>query len=165
MAFNEGSGVTGAELARLPDDELQECIRARPLPRHVAIIMDGNGRWATRRGLPRVAGHSHGVGLGSGGMRQHHRARGSRLSLDVEQILGGKGEPCEPALRRRPADLPAGFVEQRAGENVAAGGGFGDSDGTLQLGACIAATCQQVQTGGVKVVHGLGAVVQRPDGG
>jgi undecaprenyl diphosphate synthase len=27
----------------------------------VAIIMDGNGRWATRRGLPRVAGHSHGV--------------------------------------------------------------------------------------------------------
>jgi undecaprenyl diphosphate synthase len=61
MAFNEGSGVTGAELARLPDDELQECIRARPLPRHIAVIMDGNGRWATRRGLPRVAGHSHGV--------------------------------------------------------------------------------------------------------
>ncbi len=27
------------------------------LPRHVAIIMDGNGRWARRRGLPRVAGH------------------------------------------------------------------------------------------------------------
>ncbi|HEU0203952.1 MAG TPA: polyprenyl diphosphate synthase [Burkholderiaceae bacterium] len=31
------------------------------LPRHVAIIMDGNGRWATRRHLPRVAGHSRGV--------------------------------------------------------------------------------------------------------
>src|SRR5215203_1042879 len=31
------------------------------LPRHVAIIMDGNGRWATKRGLPRVAGHRHGV--------------------------------------------------------------------------------------------------------
>jgi len=30
-------------------------------PRHVAIIMDGNGRWATRRHLPRVAGHSRGV--------------------------------------------------------------------------------------------------------
>ncbi|MCU1307984.1 MAG: undecaprenyl diphosphate synthase [Acidobacteriaceae bacterium] len=29
---------------------------------HVAIIMDGNGRWATRRGLPRVAGHRAGVG-------------------------------------------------------------------------------------------------------
>ena len=28
---------------------------------HVAIIMDGNGRWATRRGLPRTAGHRAGV--------------------------------------------------------------------------------------------------------
>ncbi|MBI4677983.1 MAG: isoprenyl transferase [Elusimicrobia bacterium] len=31
------------------------------LPRHVAIIMDGNGRWAQARGLPRVAGHKAGV--------------------------------------------------------------------------------------------------------
>ncbi len=30
-------------------------------PRHVAIIMDGNGRWATERGLPRTAGHRQGV--------------------------------------------------------------------------------------------------------
>jgi undecaprenyl diphosphate synthase len=32
-----------------------------PVPRHVAIIMDGNGRWATKRFLPRVAGHVKGV--------------------------------------------------------------------------------------------------------
>jgi undecaprenyl diphosphate synthase len=31
------------------------------IPRHIAIIMDGNGRWATRRYLPRVAGHAKGV--------------------------------------------------------------------------------------------------------
>lgn len=31
------------------------------LPNHVAVIMDGNGRWATQRGLPRVAGHRAGV--------------------------------------------------------------------------------------------------------
>ena len=31
------------------------------VPRHVAIIMDGNGRWAQRRGLPRVAGHRAGA--------------------------------------------------------------------------------------------------------
>ena len=31
------------------------------VPRHVAIIMDGNGRWASRRGLPRVAGHRAGA--------------------------------------------------------------------------------------------------------
>lgn len=31
------------------------------IPRHVAIIMDGNGRWAQRRGLPRIEGHRRGV--------------------------------------------------------------------------------------------------------
>jgi len=31
------------------------------LPRHIAIIMDGNGRWARRRHMPRVAGHRAGV--------------------------------------------------------------------------------------------------------
>ena len=31
------------------------------LPRHVAIIMDGNGRWARKRGLPRIAGHKVGL--------------------------------------------------------------------------------------------------------
>ena len=31
------------------------------LPRHVAIIMDGNGRWAKKRGLPRTAGHAAGA--------------------------------------------------------------------------------------------------------
>jgi len=33
----------------------------RPVARHVAIIMDGNGRWAAERGLPRVEGHRQGV--------------------------------------------------------------------------------------------------------
>ena len=33
----------------------------RPSPRHVAIIMDGNGRWAEARGLPRIAGHRRGA--------------------------------------------------------------------------------------------------------
>src|SRR3954469_12984204 len=32
------------------------------LPEHIAIIMDGNGRWANRRSLPRVAGHKAGIG-------------------------------------------------------------------------------------------------------
>src|SRR3972149_5355877 len=40
------------------------------VPTHVAIIMDGNGRWARRRGLPRMAGHR----VGSGNVRRlnHH---------------------------------------------------------------------------------------------
>jgi len=31
------------------------------LPKHIAIIMDGNGRWAKKRGLPRIEGHRRGV--------------------------------------------------------------------------------------------------------
>ena len=36
---------------------------AAAVPRHVAIIMDGNGRWAKKRLMPRVAGHAQGVEL------------------------------------------------------------------------------------------------------
>jgi len=44
------------------DKKIQEELKKRgKLPQHIAIIMDGNGRWARRRGLPRVAGHREGV--------------------------------------------------------------------------------------------------------
>ncbi len=39
----------------------KELKRSGEIPTHIAIIMDGNGRWAKRRGLPRVAGHREGV--------------------------------------------------------------------------------------------------------
>lgn len=35
-------------------------LRAEQMPRHIAIIMDGNGRWAQRKGLPRIEGHRQG---------------------------------------------------------------------------------------------------------
>ncbi|MEA5513421.1 isoprenyl transferase [Nodularia sp. UHCC 0506] len=44
------------ELQNLPSDLKQEL-----LPKHVAVIMDGNGRWAKRQGLPRIMGHKRGV--------------------------------------------------------------------------------------------------------
>ena len=34
---------------------------ARSIPHHIAVVMDGNGRWAQKRFLPRVAGHRQGV--------------------------------------------------------------------------------------------------------
>ena len=43
------------------EDELLKRVDKSKLPRHVAIIMDGNGRWASYRGLLRSAGHSAGV--------------------------------------------------------------------------------------------------------
>lgn len=49
------------DLERLEEGAIRDLVRRQPLPRHVAIIMDGNGRWATRRGLPRIAGHHEGV--------------------------------------------------------------------------------------------------------
>jgi len=42
-------------------EELSEQIDRNALPAHIAIIMDGNGRWARKRGLPRVAGHRAGI--------------------------------------------------------------------------------------------------------
>src|SRR5262249_28048232 len=44
------------------DWDLAHAIDSKKLPAHIAIIMDGNGRWANRRRLPRVAGHRAGVG-------------------------------------------------------------------------------------------------------
>ncbi|MFM2152981.1 MAG: hypothetical protein RL199_1416 [Pseudomonadota bacterium] len=47
--------MTASDLARLEEE-----VRSRPLPRHLALIMDGNGRWAEAQGLGRVEGHRAG---------------------------------------------------------------------------------------------------------
>jgi undecaprenyl diphosphate synthase len=48
-----------------PEEKLKEtakrlCLRPDQMPRHIAIIMDGNGRWAKKKGLPRAKGHREG---------------------------------------------------------------------------------------------------------
>jgi undecaprenyl diphosphate synthase len=48
--------IAAKTLKTLPDD-----LDRHHLPHHVAVIMDGNGRWATQRGLPRLAGHRQGA--------------------------------------------------------------------------------------------------------
>lgn len=49
-------------MAKLTNENLKELgLAAESLPRHVAIIMDGNGRWAQKRGLPRPVGHRAGT--------------------------------------------------------------------------------------------------------
>ena len=48
--------------SRKPDFQTDENgIVPDGVPNHVAIIMDGNGRWAKKRGLPRIAGHREGM--------------------------------------------------------------------------------------------------------
>jgi undecaprenyl diphosphate synthase len=48
--------LSPADLLQLPAD-----LDPQLLPRHVAVVMDGNGRWAQKRGLPRSVGHQRGV--------------------------------------------------------------------------------------------------------
>lgn len=49
-----------ADSSAANEDLLQEIPREH-MPRHIAVIMDGNGRWAQRRNLPRIEGHRRGV--------------------------------------------------------------------------------------------------------
>ncbi|GEL75845.1 isoprenyl transferase [Tenuibacillus multivorans] len=46
---------------RTKNDQAITAVDLQNVPEHVAIIMDGNGRWAKKRGLPRVAGHREGM--------------------------------------------------------------------------------------------------------
>ncbi len=41
----------------------EEIVKQHPVPKHIAIIMDGNGRWAKNRALPRIAGHKEGMNV------------------------------------------------------------------------------------------------------
>ncbi|MBU1615192.1 isoprenyl transferase [bacterium] len=43
------------------EEEILKRINKDKLPKHIAIIMDGNGRWARQKGLPRIVGHKKGV--------------------------------------------------------------------------------------------------------
>ncbi len=59
------------------------------MPRHIAVIMDGNGRWAQRQNLPRIEGHRRGVASVrriDGGMRTAG-TRAAHAVLPVERKL------------------------------------------------------------------------------
>ena len=55
------STSSAADTVAVDEAVLLDSVRHQPLPRHIAVIMDGNGRWAGLRDLPRVAGHREGV--------------------------------------------------------------------------------------------------------
>ena len=94
----------------------------RKLPRHVGIVMDGNGRWATQRGLPRTEGHAAGeramwdtvqgaveVGLGWLTMFAFSTENWNRPRAEVRYLMGfNRG-----LLRRRRDELHAMNVRIR----------------------------------------------------
>ncbi len=72
-----------------------------PVPRHIAIVMDGNGRWATRRLLPRVAGHKQGIDA----LRRAAKACAVR-GVEVLTVFAFSSENWS-----RPADEVSGLME------------------------------------------------------
>jgi undecaprenyl diphosphate synthase len=98
--------------------ELEARVRARPLPRHVAIIMDGNGRWAEARDLPRVAGHREGAEAVRAITRAARRIGIQALTLYAFSSENwGRPEPEVGALMH----LLAEFLESERGEMMANG--------------------------------------------
>lgn len=71
------------------------------MPRHIAIVMDGNGRWATRRFLPRVAGHKQGVDA----LRRCVKTCADR-GIEVLTVFAFSSENWN-----RPADEVSGLME------------------------------------------------------
>ncbi|NGP44097.1 isoprenyl transferase [Bacillaceae bacterium SIJ1] len=60
--FERGSFWRPSKRRRKPKESWTvEDVDLQKVPKHVAIIMDGNGRWAKKRGLPRIAGHHEGM--------------------------------------------------------------------------------------------------------
>jgi undecaprenyl diphosphate synthase len=88
--------LTELELAHL-----RAQVGARPLPRHVGIIMDGNGRWAEQRGLPRLEGHRR----GSDSVREVTRAA-RKLGLPALTLYAFSAQNWD-----RPADEVSGLMD------------------------------------------------------
>src|SRR3954463_7410136 len=84
------------DIAQLKAEVLQ-----RPLPRHVGIIMDGNGRWAEQRGLPRLEGHRK----GSDSVREVTRAA-RRLGLPALTLYAFSSQNWQ-----RPPEEVAGLMD------------------------------------------------------
>ena len=73
-------------------------LRAERLARHVAIIMDGNGRWAQARGLPRIEGHRRGVATVRSVVEQCSRLGLDQLTLYCFSSENWKRPPLELKL-------------------------------------------------------------------
>ncbi|MGB2982473.1 MAG: polyprenyl diphosphate synthase [Candidatus Bipolaricaulia bacterium] len=96
-----------------------ERIKEGRLPQHVALIMDGNGRWAEARGLPRTAGHR----AGADAAERLVRFAGERIGLKYLTLFAFSSENW---LRPRDEveflmDLLQQLIEEKTGEFVEAG--------------------------------------------
>jgi undecaprenyl diphosphate synthase len=70
-------------------------LKPQQIPRHVAIIMDGNGRWAQRRGLPRIVGHRRGIQSVRSVVEEARRLGMEQLTLYCFSVENWKRPPRE----------------------------------------------------------------------
>ena len=127
---------------------------AQKLPRHIAIIMDGNGRWAAARGLPRTAGHKR-------GMQAVKRTVRAAADLDIKYLtlFGFSSENWgRPAEEMRVLKLVA-VDEKSFSRVVAAMQAAGRALGLKRL----AIRCQTRFTGAYRHLVGAGFNVQWTD--
>lgn len=87
-------------------------LRQDRLPRHVAIIMDGNGRWAQARGFPRIEGHRRGVSTVRAIVEQCSRLQLDQLTLYCFSSENWKRPPLELKLLMQL--LEQYLIEERA---------------------------------------------------
>lgn len=90
-----------------------------PIPQHIAIIMDGNGRWAQNRRLPRVAGHKEGMETVKKVTKQASRLGVKVLTLYAFSTENWKRPKDEVSfLMQLPVDFFDTFVPELIKENV-----------------------------------------------
>jgi undecaprenyl diphosphate synthase len=93
--------MKASELLKAADREdalLLDKLNVRLLPRHVAIIMDGNGRWAQQRRLPRVAGHRAGVKIARETIKTCARLKLQALTLYAFSLENWRRPQTETAF-------------------------------------------------------------------
>jgi len=96
-----------------------EIVKKGPIPSHVAIIMDGNGRWARKRALPRIAGHHEGMKTVRKITRLANRIGVKALTLYAFSTENWKRPKSEVEyLMKLPQEFLGTFLPELVEENV-----------------------------------------------
>ncbi len=128
-------------------ESLRERVRSRSLPRHVAIIMDGNGRWAEARGLPRIAGHREGSESVRAVTREARRVGLEALTLYAFSAQNWARPPDEVAALM---ELLAEFLDSERAEIM---------ENAIRLGADLLSDETRKERRNLNIVAVLGLLV------
>lgn len=131
-----------------PADALLDQVRGGAIPVHVAVIMDGNGRWAERRGLPRWKGHRAGMGAVRETIEGAAAAGLEHLTLYAFSKENWQRPPAEVEALMR---LLEEYVERERDELVEAGirvTVFGDLEPLSGAARAAIAELEDATTGG-----------------